>query len=125
MPQKVIPFKAGIDPALAEVLDIRDNMGLRLNDKRKPIGCLENVVKILQAVEEWQGVLAYNQFSLALEKKEPPPFDQPSAGEWTDDDDDELDLWLSQSYDLRAGKEICGRAAGIVGRRSAYHPVRE
>ncbi len=125
MPQKVIPIKSGIDPALAEVLDIRDTMGLRLNDRRKPIGCLENVVKILQAVEEWQRVLAFNQFSLALEKKELPPFDQPSAGEWTDDDDDELDLWLSQHYDLRAGKDVCGRAAGIVGRRAAYHPVRE
>jgi putative DNA primase/helicase len=122
---KVLPFKAGIDPALAEVLDIRDSMGLRLNDKRKPIGCLENVVKILLSTGDWQGVLAYNQFSLSLEKKRLPPYAQPTAGEWLDDDDDELDLWLSQKYDLRAGKDICGRAAGIVGRRAAYHPVRE
>ncbi len=122
---KVLPFKAGVDPALAGVLDIRDGMGLRLNDKRKPIGCLENVVKILLATAEWQGVLAYNAFGLALEKKRLPPYTQPAAGEWLDEDDDELDLWLSQQYDLRAGKDICGRAAGIVGRRATYHPVRD
>lgn len=122
---KVIPFKAGIDPALSAVLDIRDELGLRLNDKRKPIGCLENVVTILQSTPEWEGVLAYNDFALAMEKREPPPFDNPAAGEWTDADDDELDLWLSQRFDLRAGNLICARAAGIVARRKAYHPVRE
>ena len=122
---KVLPFKAGIDPALADVLDIRDSMGLRLNDKRKPIGCLENVVKIMLSTGDWQGVLAYNQFSLSLEKNRLPPYPQPSAGEWQDDDDDELDLWLSKEYDIRAGKDVCGRAAGLVGRRNSYHPVRE
>lgn len=122
---KVVPLKAGVDPALAAVLDIRDNIGLRLNDKRKPIGCLENVVTILLRAPEWQRVLAYNDFALAMEKRELPPYEQPAAGEWTDADDDELDLWLSQRFDLRAGKEVCARAAGIVARRNAYHPVRE
>lgn len=122
---KVVPIKGGVDPALAAVLDIRDNIGLRLNDKRKPIGCLENVVTLLLKSPEWQGVLAYNEFSLAMEKQKPPPFAQPAAGEWVDADDDELDLWLSQQFDLRAGEKICARAAGIVARRNAYHPVRE
>jgi putative DNA primase/helicase len=122
---KVVPIKSGVDPALAELLDVRDSIGLRLNDKRKPIGCLENVVTILLKAPEWQGVLAYNEFALAMEKKKPPPFAQPAAGEWSDADDDELDLWLSQRYDLRAGNMICARAAGIVARRHAYHPVRE
>lgn len=121
----VIPIKSGIDPALADVIDIRDTLGLRLNDKRKPIGCLENVVTILLKAPEWKGVLALNEFALAMEKKVLPPYQQPAAGEWTDADDDELDLWLSCSFDLRAGKEICARAAGIVAKRNAYHPVRE
>lgn len=121
----VVPIKAGIDPALAAVIEIRGPMGLRLNDKRKPIGCLENVVKILLSTAEWQGVLAYNEFSLSTEKRSLPPYPQPSAGEWSDNDDDELDLWLSQQYDLRAGKEICGRAAGMVARRNCYHPVKD
>ena len=55
----------------------------------------------------------------------PPPIAQPSAGEWTDHDDDELDLWLSQRFDMRAGKTDCGRAAALVARRNAFHPVRE
>jgi predicted P-loop ATPase len=120
---KLVP-PSGIDPELAKVLDLRDLAGLRLNDRRKPIGCLENVVTILMRAPEWQGVLAFNEFALAMEKIKPPPYAQPSAGEWVDSDDDELDLWLSQQYDLRAGKEICARAAGIVSRRNSYHPVR-
>ncbi len=120
----VIPMHAGVDPALATLLDLRDTLGLRLNDKRKPISCLENVALLLLKCDAWRDVLVRNDFALALEKRNPPPFPT-EAGEWTDADDDELDLWLSSHYDLRAGKEICARAAGIVGRRHAYHPVRE
>ena len=123
--KKLALVGSGIDPALAKVLDVRDLVGLRLNDRRKPLGCLENVVTILLKAPEWQNVLAFNEFSLAMEKKAAPPFPQPSAGEWTDADDDELDLWLSQHFDLRAGHEIVARAAGIVSRRAAYHPVRD
>lgn len=123
--EKIVPIKGGIDPAIAEVLDDRDTMGLRLNDKRKPIGCLENVVTILLRSPEWQNVLVYNEFALAIEKRSSPPYAGAVSGEWTDDDDDELDLWLSQKFDVRAGRDICARAAGIVARRHAMHPVRE
>jgi predicted P-loop ATPase len=122
---KVVPLKPGPDPAIAGLLDLRDTGGLRLNDRRKPIACLENVVTILLKSEHWQKVLAYNEFALATEKKTAPPFDQPAVGEWTDADDDELDLWLSKHHDLRVGKETCGRAVGIVARRNGYHPVRD
>lgn len=115
----------GPDPSLAKVIDLTRRDGLRVNDRLKPIPCLENVVTILLRHGAWQGVLAFNEFALAMEKKRPPPFEQPAAGEWTDADDDELDLWLSKEYDMRAGRETCARAAGIVARRHAYHPVRE
>lgn len=121
----VTPIKAGVDPELAKVLELRDTLGLRINDKRKPIACLENVVLIMTKTEEWQGVLAFNEFAIAMEKRKPSPFPGPAAGEWTDADDDELDLWLSQQYDMRVGKTDCARAAGIVARRNAFHPVRE
>lgn len=123
--RRLQPVPSGPDPSLAKVYDLQRRDGLRLNDRAKPIPCLENVVTILLRAGEWQGVLALNEFSLAMEKKRLPPFAQPAAGEWSDGDDDELDLWLSQNYDLRAGKEVCARAAGIVARRNAYHPVRE
>ena len=123
--EKIVPIKGGIDPAIAEILDARDTMGLRLNDRRKPIGCLENVVTILLCSPEWQNVLVYNEFALAIEKRASPPYAGAGSGEWTDDDDDELDLWLSQRFDVRAGRDICARAAAIVARRHAIHPVRE
>lgn len=122
---KVVPFKAGVDPALASLLDIRDSIGLRLNDKRKPIGCLENVVTILHKAPEWQKVLAYNEFSLAIEKKGTPPYLQPSAGEWTDTDDNELRLWLSQRFDVRASEKDVAAGVGIVAERARFHPVRD
>jgi putative DNA primase/helicase len=121
---KIVPIKSGVDPALAAVLDMRDTHGLRLNEKRKPIGCLENVVTILRKSPEWQGVLANNEFMLAIEKKKPPPFAHPVAGEWTDEDDNELRLWVSQQFDVRATEKDIAAAVGIVAARNKYHPVR-
>ncbi len=132
---KVVSLKPGPAPAIADpeiadstiarMLDFRDTGGLRLNSHRKPIACLENVITILLKSEHWQNVLVYNEFALATEKRAPPPFRRPKLGEWTDADDDELDLWLSQHFDLRVGKETCGRAVGLVAGWHGYHPVRE
>lgn len=128
MPKKkdenVVPIKSGMDPALAKVLDVRDAFGLRLNKDRLPIGCLENVVLILLNDEAWKDVLAFNLFTCALEKKKPPPF-HADIGEWTDADDIELRLWLSQHYDMRATDKDVAAAVSAAGNRAKYHPVRE
>jgi putative DNA primase/helicase len=121
---KVVPIKSGIDPALSAVLDIRDTIGLRLNEKRKPISCLENAVTILLSADDWRDVFGYNEFSLAIEKMSSPPFAQPSVGEWTDADDNELRLWMSQQFDLRVSEKDVAAAVGLVARRHSYHPVR-
>jgi putative DNA primase/helicase len=121
---KVVPIKSGIDPALAAVLDVRDKFGLRLNKDRLPIGCLENVVTILLNDDAWQDVLAYNQFTCALEKNTPPPFGA-EAGDWTDADDIETRLWLSQRYDMRATDKDVAAGVSAVGNRAKHHPVRE
>jgi len=121
---KVVPIKGGIDPALAAVLDVRDKFGLRLNKDRLPIGCLENVVTILLNDDAWQDVLAFNQFTCALEKKTNPPF-HADLGEWTDADDIETRLWLSQHYDMRATDKDVAAAVCAAGNRAKYHPVRE
>lgn len=122
---KIVPIKSGIDPAIAGLLDIRDALGLRLNRDHKPLSCLENVVTILERVPEWSGVLAFNEFSNAIEPRAKPPFDRDGLGEWGDIDDDETDLSLSRGYDMRPGRDICARAVGIVARRNRFHPVRE
>lgn len=123
---KVVGIKGVVDPALVNLLDLRDSNGLRINKDRKPIACIENIVTILTVTEPWRDVLAFNEFALSMEKREPPPFSHaPAIGEWTDGDDDELDLWLSQQYDMRSGKTDCARAAALVARRNAYHPVRQ
>lgn len=130
MPKKkpdgnVIPIGSGIDPSYAALLDARDGMGLRLNKDRKPIGCLENVVAILLKDEAWQNVLAFNEFTNAMEKRGKPPFDLATLGDWTDADDIETRLWLSQKFDLRATEKDVAAAIGVVGNRAKYHPVRD
>jgi putative DNA primase/helicase len=121
----VIPIKQPPDAGVIVVLKSYEEMGLKLDAKRQPIGCLENVVKVLTHDPAWAGVLAFNDFTQALEKKALPPYEQPSAGWWTDGDDARLELWLSENHDLQAKGDTCRKAVGIIGDRNAYHPVRE
>ncbi|MFO1413940.1 MAG: virulence-associated E family protein [Burkholderiales bacterium] len=124
-PSNVVPIGGGPDPAIAGVLDARDLLGLRLNDKRKPIGCLENVVTLLLTQKEWQGVLAFNELSLAIEKRQAPPFECGVLGEWTDKDDNEARLWFSEKFDVRVPVADVAAGASIVAGRNTYHPIRE
>jgi predicted P-loop ATPase len=121
----VIPIKVAADPAIADLMQAFEEMGLKLNDRRKPIRCFENVVTILLQAEEWQGVIRFNQFTQALEKKELPPFPQPTAGWWLDSDDLELELWLSSTYELPALDKDIRKAVTLIGERNGYHPIRD
>jgi len=114
-----------MDPAIADVLDVRDNFGLRLDDKRRPTGCLENVMAILSRDEAWKGVLAFNSFTYALEKRTAPPFAISAPGDWSDADDVETRLWLSQRYNIRATRDDVAAAVSAIGYRAAFHPVRD
>lgn len=125
MMANVIPIKPPADDGLVTLLQSFEEMGLKLNDRRKPLRCFENVVTILLQAPAWQGVIRYNQFTQAIEKSRPPPFPLPTAGWWLDGDDLELEFWLSRNFELPALDKDIRKAVSMIGERNGYHPIRE
>lgn len=86
--------------------------------------CKENVAIALEDHPRLAGLLAYNEFSGRIEKRREPPWaSQP--GEWTEDDDRELSMWLGMRCELliRATSTVA-EGVRIVANRNRYHPVR-
>jgi len=90
-----------------------------------PEDCRENVFLILNRHPEWSGVIGYNEFAQRIEKRKTTPTDS-APGEWSDQDDYELGLWLAQRCDLliRAPGTISA-GVSMVAHRNRFHPVRE
>jgi len=105
----------------------RDHWTRRL--LRKPRGgwedCKENVAIALEDHPALRGVLAYNEFSGRIEKRKAPPWPT-REGEWTEDDDRELGMWLGVTCELliRSTRTV-GEGVQIVANRNRHHPVRE
>lgn len=81
--------------------------------------------------EEWDGVLAYDEFGACVVKLRPPPVrpqDAPTgggeAGDWTDDDTRRTVAWLGKV----TGKDFhiltVENAIHVVARKQTIHPVR-
>lgn len=90
--------------------------------------CLSNVYQILAHRPEWCGVVAYNEFSLCIEKRRPPPFDEGAAGEWESTDDSRTAMWLAQlnpDWAFTPSSDTVAEAIEVLGRANAWHPVRE
>ncbi len=90
------------------------------------VACLTNYVLILRNEQEWQGVIAYDEFRGSVMKRKPPPFTVASLGEWLDEDDVRLRFWFAERYGMRklAADEIRDAVFNVAdGHR--YHEVRE
>jgi predicted P-loop ATPase len=98
----------------------------RLNDKFKPINCIENIEFIFKHDKAWHGVLGFNEFTQKVTKLKKPPFENSEVGEWTDTDDTDTSLWLSKEYDMLnvdEGKVL--KIAHVCSLSNKYHPVRD
>ena len=71
----------------------------------------------------WQGVIAFDEFANAVVKRRPPPFEVAEIGEWTDNDDGRLALWLSQRYRVEPKDRVLMRAVMGVADINRFHPV--
>lgn len=96
---------------------------------KKPRGgyedCKENVSLALEHHPELQGLIGYNDFSARIEKTRQPPWGG-DDGEWTQDDDLELSMWLaSQAELLFRSTSTIGEGVRLVASRNKHHPVRE
>lgn len=96
---------------------------------KKPRGgyedCKENVAIALECHPELQGLIGYNDFSARIEKTRQAPWGG-ADGEWTQDDDLELSMWLaSQAELLFRSTSTIGEGVRLVASRNKHHPVRE
>ncbi len=114
---------AGGDSEVAEVVDWR--AGLLTNEKGFPKALLANAITALRDAPEWQGVLAFNEFSLVtVALKKLPWQSQEGAKEWTDQEDRLTANWL-QHEGIMVSVEVAGQAVQAVARERAFHPVRD
>lgn len=96
---------------------------------RRPRGgwedCKENVAIALEDHPLLKGLLAFNEFSGRIEKRRDPPW-ATRPGEWTEDDDRELSMWLGVSCELliRSTSTVV-EGVKIIANRNRHHPVRE
>ena len=110
--------------------------GLLFKEKRSGakviLSNVANVAHILSCHEAWKGRIRYDEFSERMMVCDPPwPIRQlanEEHGVWTDEDDTRLESWLLREFDeyeFEPGGTLCRRAAAVVAKENAYHPVRE
>lgn len=87
---------------------------------------LTNAYLILKHAPEWQGVLAYNEFSCRIEKLKLPPVFGGEVGPWLDVDAGKTLVWLQMVWNLRLRSSlVVEEAAQLVACDARFHPVRE
>lgn len=86
--------------------------------------CLSNVYQILSHRPEWRGVAAYDEFSLCVVKRRPPPFEGGVTGEWDSTDDSRAAMWLSRAYSFTPSSATVAEAIEVLARANSWHPVR-
>lgn len=86
--------------------------------------CLSNVYQILAHHPAWQGVVAYDEFSLSVMKRKPAPYGG-DVGEWGATDDSLTAMWLSREFQFTPASATVAEAVEVLGRAHAFHPVRE
>jgi predicted P-loop ATPase len=92
-------------------------------------GMLGNVANALTAIRyapEWAGVLYFNESSLTVIAKMPPPFEySPSTPfAWTDEHDIQTAAWL-QHQGVPVNREIAGQAIQTVAKEHSFHPIQD
>lgn len=90
----------------------------------KPRAILANAVTALRHAPEWEGVIGFNEFSLAVTMLKTAPWGGKAVSPWTDQEDRLTTNWL-QHHNILVGVEIAGQAVQTVAKDRPFHPVRE
>ena len=89
----------------------------------KPI--LANAIIALSQAPEWEGVLAYSDFSMSTVCLKVPPWSGSTAGsEWSDHEDRCTADWL-QHNGIFVGVEIASQAVQVAAKSHSFHAVRD
>lgn len=85
----------------------------------------ENVFYALDTLSEWRGVIAFDEFANRTVKTRTTPFGAP-VGEWTNRDDLELGLWLSEQVDfVGANDQAIMQGVALAAHKNRIHPPRD
>jgi len=116
------------DLANAEPESIAAGWKARLlsGSRGKFLANVANALVALRHAPEWRGVLSFNESTLSVIAKAPPPFELPSPVPfaWADDHDVRTAAWL-QYNGIGVSKEIAGQAVQAVARERSFHPIRD
>jgi predicted P-loop ATPase len=122
---------ADISPTLAELQERLSGWkaSLILTPTKTPKALLANAVIALRGAQEWQGVLAYDEFKLATIMVKPPPWRKGEDNSWapqpwTDHEDALTTDWL-QHNDICVPITVAAAAAMTVAKDNSFHPVRD
>jgi predicted P-loop ATPase len=120
----VIQPKIAVRPAG----DWRDQLICSKGRRDEPGGpkpLLANAITALRAAPEWEGVLAFDEFSLRTVALKPAPWDGAATGlDWTDHEDRLVANWL-QHASIYVSVEVAGQSVQTVAKDRPFHPVRE
>jgi predicted P-loop ATPase/phage/plasmid primase-like uncharacterized protein len=97
---------------------------LARSDKGFILPTLNNVYQILVNNKEWEGVIAYEEFSGHVIKLKPPPYANSKVGEWEDMDDLRTTLWMQQKYGFHPQKMVVMEAVLLAADMRSEHVVR-
>ena len=85
--------------------------------------CRENVYTILINDHALAGVVGLDEFSMMQTKRRPPPWPH-MPGEWTEDDDFSLGMFLAQRYNLVIKSDgALEKAVAQAARKNKFNPV--
>jgi putative DNA primase/helicase len=89
-----------------------------------PRAVLANAITMLRYHPEWNGVLAFNEFSLRVVNKKGLPWSEQTGRNWADCDDSLCADWL-QHNGVLVNSKVAGEAAQTVAHENGFHPVRD
>ena len=118
-----IPRETKFKGDLTEYAQLQDLF--RRTDKGAIKQVRENVFYALDVLSEWRGVIAFDEFANRTVKTRTTPFGAP-AGEWTNRDDLELGLWLSEHVDFVGAVDTAIiQGVMLAAHKNRIHPPRD
>jgi len=99
---------------------------LLLGKRGGALAVVANALTALRHAPEWQGVLRFNESSLATIVKLAPPFEKAPTLPfiWGDEHDVLTAAWF-QHQGISVNKDIAAQAVHAVAREHSFHPIRE
>jgi predicted P-loop ATPase len=96
------------------------------NKQGKIIGNVANLILMMRHHPDWQGVLAYSEFTGAIIIRQAPPWGamEPDAL-WTERDTTRASAWFCRNGMDNPSKDKVLDAVMVVAREQAFHPVRD